>query len=142
MSRRPTSRPTEIFLSHASPNRRMATRLAEFLRGQGIRVWYSRTNIVGAQAWHDEIGDALARCDWFAIILSPDAVKSEWVKRELLFALRERRYRNRIVPILYRRCDVAKLSWTLGDFQNVDFTATFEDGCRDLLRIWGIGYGG
>jgi hypothetical protein len=36
---------------------------------------YSRTNLVGAQQWHDEIGAALQCCDWFAIVLSPNAGK-------------------------------------------------------------------
>jgi len=25
-------------------------------------------------------------------------------------------------------------------FQIVDFQRTFEEGCRDLLRLWGLGY--
>jgi hypothetical protein len=39
-----------------------------------------------AQQWHDEIGAALRRCDWFVLVLSPHTVESIWVKRELLFS--------------------------------------------------------
>jgi len=105
-----------------------------------VPVWYSETNLVGAQQWHDEIGKALARCDWFIVVLSPKATRSEWVKWELLYALQQVRYRNRIVPILYRACDPDKLSWTLNGFQRVDFTQDFVKGCESLLRTWGIGY--
>jgi hypothetical protein len=132
--------PREVFLSHASGDRKMARRIAETLRRHGIPVWYSETNLLGAQQWHDEIGKALARCDWFAVLLSPKAVRSEWVKRELLYALRTLRYRNRIVPVLHRACDPDKLSWTLNDFQRVDLTQNFAAGCKALLRTWGIGY--
>jgi hypothetical protein len=31
------------------------------------------------------------------------------------------------------------LSWTLPSFQVVSFVDDFNDGCRALLRIWGIG---
>ena len=24
--------------------------------------------------------------------------------------------------------------------QMIDFSHSFDDGCRDLLRVWGIGY--
>ena len=41
--------PTEVFLSHSSLDQAFVTSLAEVLRGHGIPVWYSRTNIVGAQ---------------------------------------------------------------------------------------------
>lgn len=61
-------------------------------------------------------------------------------QRELLFALQDDRYENRIVPILYQPCNLARLSWTLTSFQMVDLTGDFHDGCRELLRTWGIGY--
>ena len=74
--------PTEVFLSHSDQDRQFATDLAEMMRYHGIPVWYSRTNILGAQQWHDEIGAALRRCDWFVLALSPRSVESIWVKRE------------------------------------------------------------
>ena len=61
--------PREAFLSHSSKDRKMAQRVAATLRNHGVPIWYSETNLVGAQQWHDEIGKALERCDWFLIIL-------------------------------------------------------------------------
>jgi len=110
------------------------------LRAHGLPVWFSRTNIRGAQQWHDEIGAALKRCDWFVVVLSPHSVGSMWVKRELLFALQQDHFENRIVPLLMQPCDHERLSWTLTLRQFVDFTGAFDIGCRDLLRIWGIGF--
>jgi len=95
---------------------------------------------MGAQQWHDEIGAALQRCDWFAVVLSPQSVESMWVKRELLKALEQRRFENRIIPILFQPCDYEQLSWTLSFFQMIDFTGQFADGMRELLRVWAIGY--
>jgi hypothetical protein len=132
--------PSELFLSHSDQDREFATAVAEALRQRGIPVWFSRTNILGAQQWHDEIGAALQRCDWFAVILSPNSIASMWVKRELLYALQQNRFENKIVPMLYQPCNADQLSWTLSIFQAIDFTGAFDDGCRQLLRIWGIGY--
>lgn len=132
--------PKEVFLSHSKADQRLASRLAAAMRRHGVPVWYSRTNIVGAQQWHDEIGAALRRCDWFVLLLSPNSVNSVWVKRELLFTLQQKRFENRIVPVLNRRCDYEQLSWTLSSFQMVDFTKSFEEGCCNLLRVWGLGY--
>ena len=132
--------PREIFLSHSSKDRRAAAQLAAILRDHGIPVWYSETNLVGAQQWHDEIGAALKRCDWFLILLSPHSARSRWVKRELMYALRDARYENHIVPIQFRTCDPSLLSWTLDDFQAVDLISDFDKGCRALLRTWGLGY--
>ena len=132
--------PNEVFLSHSSMDRPFANSLVEVLRRHGIPTWYSQTNIVGAQQWHDEIGAALQRCDWFALILSANSIESMWVKRELLFALQQNRFENRIIPLLYEPCAFDKLSWTLSFFQLIDFTQAFEDGCRQLLRVWGMGF--
>ncbi len=132
--------PNEIFLSHSDRDHAFATLLVEALRRRGISVWYSRTHILGAQQWHDEIGAALQRCDWFAVILSPNSVESMWVKRELLYALQQNRFENKIIPILYQPCDYNRLSWTLSIFQAIDFTGAFDDGGKQLLRIWGLDY--
>lgn len=110
------------------------------MRAHGVPVWYSQTNVIGARQWHDEIGAALQRCDWFVLILSPNSVISTWVKRELLYALRQDRLENKIVPLIFQLCDYERLSWTLSDFQMVNFTGSFDDGCSALLRMWGLGY--
>jgi len=134
------SLPAEVFLSHSNRDRGFATKLAGVLRAHGVPVWYSETNIVGAQQWHDEIGKALGRCDWFVLILSPHSVTSKWIKRELLYALNDARYEDRIIPVVYKACKESRLSWVLPTFQRIDFTGDYHAGCRNLLRTWGLGY--
>ena len=41
---------------------------------------------------------------------------------------------------MHRACDYDPLSWTLSQLQMIDFTRSFDDGCRDLLRIWDVQY--
>jgi len=132
--------PAEVFISHSDRDRQFVSEVVDVLRRHGIPVWHSRTNLIGAQQWHDEIGAALRRCDWFAIVLSPNAINSIWVKKELVFALKQPRLVERILPLLYQPCNFEEFSWTLSSYQMVDFTNSFEDGCRDLLRVWGVGY--
>lgn len=129
--------PREVFSSHSSRDAETALRIVRLLGQHEVPAFYSPHNILGAQQWHDEIGDALARCDWFLLLLSPDAVTSKWVKRELMYALRSDHYDRKIVPIVYRDCDYNFLSWTLAELQMVDFR-DYDDGARNLLRIWGL----
>ncbi len=90
MTRRKRKPADEIFLSHSSRDHRFVDRLVEFLRQHGLSAWCSRHHVRGAEQWHDEIGDALRRCNRFVLVLSPSALKSGWVKRELVYALNER----------------------------------------------------
>ena len=134
--------PKEIFLSHSSKDREFALQVAEVLRRHGFAVWFAPFNILGAQQWHDEIGAALERCDWFVVLLSPDSVNSMWVKRELHYALRQSRFEEKIVPLRFVECEVKRLSWTLEGYQIIDFTASSDDGFTQLLRVWGMGFKG
>ena len=97
--------PAEALVSHSHKDQAFVEWLVGVLRRHQIPVWYSVTEIQGARQWHDEIGRALKRCDWFVVILSPDAVASTWVKRELLYALQQDRFEGRIAPVVYRTCD-------------------------------------
>lgn len=139
---RQVARPREVFLSHSARDGEFVARLAGTLKSHRIRYWYSASHISGAKKWHDAIGRALARCDWFIVVLTPDSVRSSWVKRELLYALNDVRYSEKIVPLLVRRCDYARLSWTLPEIQFVDFRGSFEEGCRKLMKIWKVKYRG
>jgi hypothetical protein len=116
----------------------MAGRISSELTRHGVANFFSPQNIVGAQQWQIEILGALRRCDWFVVLLSPEAISSMWVKREVAFALQDSRYEDKIIPLKYRECDLESLQW-LTLFQMVDFTGEFAIGSRELLRIWGIG---
>ena len=132
--------PKEVFLSHSSANLPIAISVANTLRNHGVPVWFSPTNIMSAEQWHDEIGKALRRCDWFLILISNAAIKSTWVKRELHYALGHNQYDNHIMPIIVENCDFEELSWTLGMFQMVDMTKNQEDAYTQILRSWGLGF--
>ena len=132
-------KPAEVFLSHSHTDKALAVRIAKVLRAHGIDVWYSERNIRGAQQWMDEIGTALKRCDWFIVLLTPDAVKSKWVKREVTAALIADRYDERIVPLLAKNCAYEKLAWPLAGLQIVA-VRPFDAGLAELLRIWGVRY--
>ena len=128
----------EGFISHASKDAIFVKKLVKVFRKNGIPYWFSPSHIPGAVEWHDEIGRALNRCDWFLIVLSPNAVKSDWVKRELTYVLRQHRYQGRIIPVYYRQCEHALLSWTLAGFQFVDFRKSFDSECERRLKTLGV----
>ena len=132
--------PLEVFLSHSAKDKRFLKRLATVLRQHGVSVWFSEHGIRGAAQWHDEIGAALARCDWMIVVLSPAAIASRWVKREVTYAIEEPRFDGRIIPLRISVCQAKDLSWVLPQIQTIDFISRFDDACRELFGIWGISY--
>jgi hypothetical protein len=133
--------PRELFISHSHSDHESLQRLSEVLTSHGVPHWFAERDIRGSQQWHDEIGSALLRCDWFAVLLSPAALESIWVKREVAYAARHvERFGETTIPLLLEPCDSERLSWWLGGIQHISLIPDFEAGVRDLLRIWGIGY--
>ncbi len=130
--------PTEVFLSHASADHVIAERLSLQLRTHGVPTFFAPDVLIGGQQWQDEILKALNGCDWFVVLLSPDAIESMWVRRETAVALMDRRYENRIISLMCRSCDLGSLGW-LKVSQIIPFQGSFDDGLRELLRVWGIG---
>jgi hypothetical protein len=141
-SRKRTGRtvPVEVFLSHSARDKRFLKRLSAVLRNHGLTVWFSEHGIRGAAQWHDEIGAALARCDWMIVILSPAAIASRWVKREVTHAIEEPRFDGRIISVRISACEAKDLSWVLPQIQTIDFIGRFDEACRELLDIWGMRY--
>lgn len=140
MARKRKSGPAEIFISHSSKDANFVDRLHKILTSHGVKSFVSKANIRGAQRWHDEIGTALKRCDWFLLVLSPQSVRSAWVKHELIYALQASQYREHIIPVLYKNCDTDALSWTLSAIEWIDFRRDFNKGCEQLFEIWKIEY--
>jgi len=133
-------RPANVFISHSSRDRVFVERIVTVLRRHGIACWYAPNNILGAEQWQDEIGRALRQCNWFLLVLSKNALKSKWVKRELAYALEDDRYDERILLIVKTPGNYNDLSWTLSAIQQVDFSGHFDDACVSLLRVWGVVY--
>jgi hypothetical protein len=116
----------------------VAKNIALHLREHGVPTFYAPENLIGAQQWQDEILAALRRCDWFAVLLTPAAVQSMWVQRETAYALKEPIYRKQIIPLQLQDCDLESLEW-LSLYQYINFRGEFDQGLRDLLRVWGLG---
>jgi len=122
----------DLFLSYSREDRDLAERLAGDLKARGFTVWWDSWEMKVGDKLPRKIAEAVSRSACFGIILSPDAVDSPWVQKELDFALRmEMEGGLTILPILYRPC---KLPLLLGQVVWADFTSSYREGLDSLLR--------
>ena len=87
-----------VFLSYARRNSEFADRLVTALERRGLKVWLDRSDIPGGAAWDASISEALQDAVAVVVVLSPDALKSEHVVREVALA---GDYGQRIIPVEY-----------------------------------------
>ena len=120
-----------IFLSHSSIDKPFARRLARDLANQGVTYWLDEAEIKIGHYLIEKIRRAIDDVEYLAVILSPEAVASAWVKREVDVAMNQEILGRRIkvLPILYRRCDLPGflLGKAYGDFtDDSKYAASFE----------------
>ena len=96
-----------IFLSHSSHDDGFGARLVQDLRsvlGSEDAVWYdSQGGLHGGDSWWGKIVQEVVLREVFLLVLSPEAMASHWVIRELDMAITQGKL---IIPLLYRSCSV------------------------------------
>jgi TIR domain len=128
-----------VFISHSSLDRDVVEReIIVPLTKSGIDIWYSKDSIQTATEWEVSIRDGLKMCDWFLVIMSPHAVASKWVRREVHWAMEKRE--GRIVPVMMQKCDPEDLHLGLPLLQFIDFRADIKKAQHQLLAIWGVNW--
>ena len=107
----------QVFISAAKSDNAWARDLSERLEKAGIDTWVPVAEILPGANWSREIGRALDRADAMVVLVSPDAMKSDWVRREIQFALGEERFENRLIPVQVRRTPSDDIPWILRELQ-------------------------
>lgn len=126
--------PPRLFISHASEDKDFVKKMANDLRASGINAWIDSWEIKAGDSLIEKIQKGIQESDHMAIVLSPDSVKSEWVKRELnasiIKELEEKT--NFIIPIYLKTCEIPLL---IKDKKRSDFRLNYDTGFRELVEI-------
>jgi hypothetical protein len=112
-----------IFLSYSRKDELFAIQLASDLSKAGLTVWIDREEIRGGDEWERKIIEAIKNATSIIVCLSPDAIESHWVRREIFLA---HSLQKHIVPVVVKEClsELVKYDETkrLLNLQLLDFT--------------------
>lgn len=99
---------SSIFLSHNRKDKQFVRRLGTSLRQYGVKVWIDEAEIKIGDSLVAKIEQAINEMDYLGVVLSPDSVESEWVKREVEIAINDEinGKRLKVLPILARKCEI------------------------------------
>jgi hypothetical protein len=87
---------TDVFLSHSARDKATADAACAALEARGLGCWIAPRDIQPGADWGSAIIAAIAACRAFVVVFSSNADQSEQVKREVGFAVSERKP---IVPL-------------------------------------------
>jgi len=121
-----------VFLSYAKRDDKLAQALRTELEKGGFEVWDAAAKLTPGDNWALEQGKALEDAEAMVVLLSPAALASDHVQREIDYALGEPRFKGRLIPVVVR--PVKEIPWILETLQILRIDADPERGSRRVLE--------
>ena len=92
----------QIFFSYDSSDLGFAKALAAQLTRRGHSPWITDLALTPGDKWAHAIDEALRKSKAMVVLLSPESVRSDYLKREVEFALGDSKFEGRVFPVLIR----------------------------------------
>jgi TIR domain/Right handed beta helix region len=131
--------PIHVFVSHSHKDDDFTVRLVSDLRAAEAVVWVDRTDLAYDE-FIKQINAGGSGTQWLVLVLTPDAVVSRYVQREVNAALQhvlDGRMQG-VVPVLAKSCDPGSIPVTWATLHRYDATRDYA-GARDgLFRTLGL----
>ena len=119
----------QVFLSYARSDEKFARELSSELTKHGLAVWLDEEQVLPGDNLHQCVADALKKSNAMVVLLSPEAMKSEFVRSEINYALGNPKYEHRLFPVEVRPTE--DVPWFLRELQW--FTAS--QGAKKISQL-------
>ncbi len=103
-----------IFVSYSHTDRLQVYPIIDYLNRTSINIWYDE-GIPVSEDWKSSIVDNLERCSAFLVFITPRIIDSEYVRKEISFALKKQKP---FFSIYLKETQLpSKLEFEIGDIQ-------------------------
>ena len=128
-----------VFISHSRTNKPLVRRVLTAIKQAGLEVWDDEYDTHPSENWAKLTGKALEQSDAMVALLTPDALESIIVDREISFALFNIRYEWRLIPVLVgveRSAAEEKFAWVIDNLNPITIPASGEqeEGINQLTQ--------
>ncbi len=89
----------KVFLSHAPKDGPLAQELTKQLSRAHFDVWNSEEEIEPGENWAKKTGEALDDSELLVILLTPQAMKSTTLRRDIEFAIGGKKFADRVFTV-------------------------------------------
>lgn len=125
---------SKIFLSYASPDEQYAQMIRDALTRHNLLTIVDPFSLSAGDSIFGSITKAIAASDFMIILVSPDALKSDWMLREMetLTALEWQQRAITVIPVKVRPCVVPQY---LSRWHALDLTRSLQRGLDRLVSM-------
>jgi hypothetical protein len=88
----------KVFITHSHGNRPLVRQIVKTLKQAGLDVWDDEYDL--SENWAKATGEALEQSDAMVVLITPDALDSIIVHRDVGFALLNIQFEYRVIPVL------------------------------------------
>ena len=122
-----------LFVSYSRHDAATVHQIVAALEAAGHDVWIDTDDIRGSERWRTSVATAIRASDVVLLVVSPAAMASSSVEREISVAAEDS---LRIVPVVIETAPISVgLKYDLAGVQHVSFVdRPFEDGMADLAE--------
>jgi hypothetical protein len=124
-----TDRQPTVFISYSHTDLTLAERLIADLQQHGHACWIDKTGIKGGDEWIQSIVDGINNSYAFVSLVSDEANRSTWVRREFLWAEHKKK------PIFPLRADDCDPPIYVMERQILDLHSNYAAGFAALLKV-------
>ena len=127
----------DVFLSHNSIDKLWVVQLKDDLTRYGLKVWLDKDEIRPGDLFAEALEEALENCRAIALIISPEAVDSGWVKEEYYRAVslsKSKQLPMQMIPVILREADVP-------GFAKSRNWVDFRDESKYSQNVWSLVWG-
>ena len=96
------------------------------MSGAGFPVWDPEQEILPGSEWTSPLRKALDSASAFIVFISPEAMQSPWISREIEYALAAKHLRGRLIPVVVRPTKDAP--WILQSLRSVRYEGPSKTG--------------
>src|SRR3712207_2570525 len=90
----------KVFISYSYKDAALAKKVAAFLDKAGLNAWYDKREIMPGENWAEKVAQGLRDSDAMVVLLTPHALESASVRWDINYALSEKAFNNRLIPVL------------------------------------------
>jgi TIR domain-containing protein len=90
----------KVFITHSHGNRPLVRQVVKTLKQAGLDVWDDECDTDPGDNWAKVTGEALEQSDAMVVLITPDALDSTIVHRDVAFALTNIQFEYRVIPVL------------------------------------------
>ena len=126
--------PQQLFISHSYEDADLATYFAADLRKRGWPVWIGRASVRPGEKWLEAVNRGLDESGILLLLLTPEAVSSDWVRSETSLA-GEQNATGQLQIILVEMKPTANVPGEWGDYRRLPFNRGYKQGVHTLVSV-------